>query len=112
MCIGIPMRVVEGDGVWAVCEARSPSTSSGRGARERIDMLIVGAQPPGTWVLVFHGAARRVLGEVEARQTQDALDALALALRGDADSAGAVDALFADLVDREPQLPEHLRTAR
>jgi hydrogenase assembly chaperone HypC/HupF len=104
MCIGIPMRVIEGDGVWAVCEAR--------GARERIDMLIVGSQPAGTWVLAFHGAARRVMSEVEALQTQDALDALQIALHGQADakSADAVDALFADLVDREPQLPEHLRT--
>jgi hydrogenase expression/formation protein HypC len=104
MCIGVPMRVIEGDGIWAMCEAR--------GARERVDMLIVGSQPPGTWVLAFHGAARRVMSESEALQTQDALDALQIALRGDADgrSADAVDALFGDLVDREPQLPEHLRT--
>jgi hydrogenase assembly chaperone HypC/HupF len=105
MCIGVPMRVIEGDGVAAVCEAR--------GARERVDMLIVGAQPPGTWVLVFHGAARRVLTETEALQTIDALDALGIALRApDAAAAQAIDALFADLVGREPQLPEHLRTHR
>jgi hydrogenase expression/formation protein HypC len=104
MCIGIPMRVVEGDGVAAVCE--------GRGARERIDMLIVGAQPPGTWVLVFHGVARRVLTDTEAQQTLDALDALGIALNAPEGGREAIDALFADLVDREPQLPEHLRTNR
>ncbi len=104
MCIGIPMRVVEGDGVAAVCE--------GRGARERVDMLIVGAQPAGTWLLVFNGAARRVLTETEAVQTLDALDALDIALRAPEAGREAIDALFADLVDREPQLPEHLRTNR
>jgi hydrogenase assembly chaperone HypC/HupF len=124
MCIGFPMRVIEGDGVAAVCEGRGPSpgldpgsgrgpsTGSGRGARERIDMLIVGAQPPGTWVLAFHGAARRVLTETEALQTLDALDALGIALQEHDGGREAVDALFADLVDREPQLPEHLRTDR
>lgn len=104
MCIGVPMRVVEGDGVAAVCEAR--------GARERVDMLIVGAQPPGTWVLVFHGAARRVLTETEALQTIDALDALGIALQASDAGREAIDALFADLVDREPQLPEHLLSVR
>lgn len=104
MCIGVPMRVVGGDGVAAVCE--------GRAARERVDMLIVGAQPPGTWVLVFNGAARRVLTDAEALQTLDALDALAIALREQDAGREAIDALFADLADREPQLPEHLRSQR
>ncbi len=112
MCIGIPLRVIEGDGISAVCEGRGPSTGAARSARERIDMLIVGAQPPGTWVLAFNGVARRVLTETEALQTLDALDALALALHARDGATEAIDALFADLVDREPQLPEHLRTNR
>jgi hydrogenase expression/formation protein HypC len=106
MCIGVPMRIESGDGLQAVAVRQGPD-----GALERstLDMLIVGAQPPGTWVLAFHGAARRVLDPDEARQIDDALAALALALdRGEA-AAPALDALFADLVDREPQLPEHLR---
>lgn len=100
MCIGVPMQVVAGDGegLFAVCESR--------GERRRVDMMLVGEQPPGTWVLEFQGAARRVLTPAEAAQTLDALQALACALRGDTE---AIDALFADLVDREPQLPEHLR---
>ena len=40
----------------------------------------------------------------EARLIDDALDGLAEAMEG-----RDVDALFADLVGREPQLPEHLR---
>jgi hydrogenase assembly chaperone HypC/HupF len=97
MCLGIPMQVIDGDGLSAVCE--------GRGERLRIDMQLVGAQPPGTWVLVFQGAARRVMDPDEAAQTLAAIQALESALRGDTDVAH----LFADLVDREPQLPEHLR---
>jgi hydrogenase expression/formation protein HypC len=98
MCVGIPMRIVEiGDGV-ATCE--------GRGRRERINVMLIGAQPVGTWVLAFRGAALRVLDADEAAQMNAALDALAVALAGGTD----FDAYFADLVDREPQLPEHLRT--
>jgi hydrogenase expression/formation protein HypC len=109
MCIGVPMRIESGDGVSAMALGES---ADGAVERRTIDMMIVGAQPPGTWVLAFHGAARRVLDPLEARQIRDALAALAIAL--DSDSAAppdaALDALFADLVDREPQLPEHLRT--
>lgn len=102
MCIGLPMRVVQGDGrgTFALCESR--------GVRKYLDMLLLGELPPGTWVLEFHGAARRVLSEAEALQTLDALDALGAALSGETDAA-ALDARFADLVGREPQLPEHLR---
>lgn len=100
MCIGIPMQVVEcGDGV-AWCE--------GRGGRERIDCLLIGAQPPGTWVLTFQGAALRLLTADEAAQTNAALNALAAVLAGRTDS---VAAHFLDLIDREPQLPAHLRGA-
>ena len=53
MCIGIPMQVVDPGAETALCE--------GRGARERINCLLVGAQPPGTWVLTFQGTALRVL---------------------------------------------------
>lgn len=102
MCIGVPMQVVQGDGrgTFALCESR--------GVRKRVDVLLLGELPPGTWVLEFHGAARRVLSEEEARQTLAALDALDAALRGETDRA-ALDAGFGDLVGREPQLPEHLR---
>ena len=98
MCIGVPMRVVSGDGGMAWCE--------GRGERAELDMLLVGAQPVGTWVLAFQGAARRVMSEEEALHASSALDALDAALAGETDLAR----FFPDLADREPQLPEHLRT--
>ncbi len=97
MCVGIPMRVLEyGEGV-AVCE--------GRGRRERINALLVGDVAPGDWILAFQGAAVRTMTEGEARETDAALDALEAALAGATD----VSAHFADLIDREPVLPEHLR---
>lgn len=102
MCIGTPLQVVDCEGVYAICEAR--------GQRERLDMQIVGKQPPGTWVLAFHGTARRVITENEARRIRDALAALQVALSSDGEVApAALDHLFADIVEREPQLPAHLR---
>ncbi|MFO1312079.1 MAG: HypC/HybG/HupF family hydrogenase formation chaperone [Burkholderiales bacterium] len=87
MCIGIPMRVVEpGSGV-AWCE--------GRGQRQQVDMILVGDQAPGTWVLAFNGAARRVIDADEAAQTASALDALDAAFAG----AQNFDAFFADIIE-------------
>ncbi|MEP7181828.1 MAG: HypC/HybG/HupF family hydrogenase formation chaperone [Betaproteobacteria bacterium] len=100
MCVGIPMRVVEAEEFAAVCE--------GRGRRERLDVQLVGAQPVGAWVLAFQGSAVRTLSAEEAAQTDAALDALDAVLAGDGD----IDAHFADLVGREPQLPDHLKRSR
>lgn len=96
MCVGFPMTVVEGDAFEALCERR--------GERHAVSMALVGAQPAGTQVLVHVGTAVRVLNPLEAAQIDDALDAVEKALAGE-----NVDHLFADLVDREPQLPEFLR---
>lgn len=98
MCIGVPMRVVGEGAGRAWCE--------GRDGRVELDMLLVGPQPPGTWVLAFQGTARRVMSDEEAAQTTAALDALAAALAGETDLAR----FFPDLVEREPQLPAHLRS--
>jgi hydrogenase expression/formation protein HypC len=102
MCVGIPMRVVEAHEQVAVCE--------GRGRRERLDVQLVGAQPVGGWVLAFQGVAVRALSAAEAAETNAALDALEAVLAG----AGAADtdAHFADLIGREPQLPDHLKGPR
>jgi hydrogenase expression/formation protein HypC len=97
MCIGIPMRLVADGDNQATCE--------GRGQREALDLMLVGPQSAGTWVLAFRGAAMRVMTADEARETDAALDALECVLAGDTN----VDAHFADLVDREPQLPDHLK---
>jgi len=97
MCIGIPMQVmVDGPLGAAWCDDGDE--------HHKVDMLVVGPQVPGTWVLVHAGTAREVLGETRARQIQDALAALSAVAAGE-----PVDRFFADLVGREPQLPEFLR---
>jgi hydrogenase expression/formation protein HypC len=81
------MQVVEsGTGV-AWCE--------GRGQRQQVDMILVGDQLPGTWVLAFNGAARRVIDADEAAQTAAALAALDAAFAG----AQNFDAFFADIIE-------------
>jgi hydrogenase expression/formation protein HypC len=99
MCIGVPLQVVrpDFDGLAAWCEAGDE--------REHLDMRLVGAQPPGTWVLGFQGAARQVMSDLEAAQARAARQALAAVLAG----TGDIDDFFADLVGREPTLPAHLR---
>jgi hydrogenase expression/formation protein HypC len=76
MCIGIPMRVLESGEATALCE--------GRGERQRINMLMVGDCPPGSWVMTFLGAARDVLSEEDAAEINRALDEIEAILRGDA----------------------------
>ncbi|MEO8676047.1 MAG: HypC/HybG/HupF family hydrogenase formation chaperone [Casimicrobiaceae bacterium] len=100
MCIGIPMQVLTTGEYFAVC--------AGRGERQRLDVRLIGPAPPDTWVLAFQGTAVRILSAVEAAQTNAALDALD-ALRS---GTGDIDAHFADLVGREPQLPDHLKENR
>lgn len=89
------MRIVAGDDVSAVCERR--------GDQRRVSLMLIGAQPPDTWVLVHLDSAVRVLGADEARLIDDALDGVAAALEG-----RDFDHLFADLIEREPELPPHL----
>lgn len=101
MCIGIPMQVQSLAGNSAFCQRRG-----GAGPVEPIDIRLLEGVQPGDWLLTFLGAARSTLTEVEAAQVDDALEALSLALDG-----GSVDHLFADLIDREPQLPPHLQVA-
>ncbi len=98
MCIGLPMQVVETNGRFALCRC-------GEDMR-KVDMILVGEQAVGAWVLVFLDAAREVMTAEQAEKTADALQALALVMRGET----SVDHLFADLVGREPELPPHLKS--
>lgn len=98
MCVGIPMQVCEIQENAAWCEQS--------GVRTLINMMLVGEQPIGSWVLTFQGSAIRTMSEEEAQQTNAALQALQQAMSGDTSN---IEELFSDLVNREPQLPEHLR---
>lgn len=79
MCIGIPMRVVESGEATALCEGRS--------GRQRINMLMVGPCPAGSWVMTFLGVARDILTEEDADHINRTLDGLEAVLRGDFDLA-------------------------
>lgn len=96
MCLGLPMTVIDGDDFSALCEWR--------GERRRVSTLLVGQQANGARLLVHVDSAIRVLDEAEAEAIGRALDGLAAAADGQ-----AFEHLFADLIDREPELPEHLR---
>lgn len=97
MCLGLPMTVVEGDEFTALCARR--------GETRRVSTLLIGRQAEGVWLLVHLDSAVRVLDPAEAEAIDRALDGLAAASAGE-----AFEHLFADLIDHEPELPEHLRT--
>ncbi|QGM44374.1 HypC/HybG/HupF family hydrogenase formation chaperone [Methylocystis heyeri] len=96
MCIGVPMKVLESDEFSALCESE--------GERLRVSTLLVGPQPPGAHVLVHLGSAVRVLDDHEAALISSALAGLGAAMGGQ-----GFERHFADLIDREPQLPDHLK---
>ncbi len=107
MCIGIPMQVKESGFGYALCE--------GMGISREVDTLLVGEQPVGTWLLVFLNSAREVLSEEDARRITDAVQAVDMVMQNDGrqfSESGmdmqSIEALFADLVDREPPKPESL----
>jgi len=97
MCLGIPARIVESGEHFARCVSRNGEI--------RVDLSLVGMQPAGAWLLTFLDAAREVIDADRAAAIDAALSAL------EAAQVGATDfsAFFADL-DREPQLPDFLRT--
>ena len=97
MCIGLPMQVIHAGSGRAVCR--------GMGQQREVDTLLVGDQPAGSWLLVFLNSAREVVSAERARQVTEALTALELAVQGETQ----VEHLFADLIDREPTLPAHLK---
>ncbi|WP_236102384.1 HypC/HybG/HupF family hydrogenase formation chaperone [Methylotetracoccus oryzae] len=93
------MQVLAVEGRWARCR--------GRDGDQQIDLCLVGDVQPGTWLMTFLDAARSVMTAEEAAQSSAALDALAAVLAGTDD----VSTYFADLIDREPQLPDFLKVA-
>lgn len=98
MCLGIPMQVLQCQDSKARCTD---------GAQEHwVDISLVGVQEVGSWLLVYLGAAREVLDPYRAKQIRNALRAVAAVMAGEETD---LDGLFADLAEREPQLPEHLQ---
>lgn len=80
MCLSIPKRIVEwegdgGDFAWVERD----------GERELINMMLIGPQAVGTWVLTSLGLAREVVEDDQLALIEDALSALAASLEGDFD---------------------------
>ena len=98
MCIGVPFQVIHTDSHKAYCQ---------RGAEQRwIDISLVGDVVPGDWLLVFLDAAREVLTEARAQQVEEAVSAIERVMSG---HSVDLDDCFKDLVEREPELPDHLK---
>ncbi len=101
MCLGIPMQVGS---------LLSPSAVMANGidisARPRLidTSLLEQAPAVGEWLLVHVNVAIRSMSAVEAKQVGDALQAVTAAASGQ-----PFEHLLGDLIDREPELPAHLR---
>lgn len=92
MCLSIPMQLValDGDcGDFAIVERRQGDALR----RERVNMMLIGPQPVGTWILASLGLAREVLEDRERLLIEDALTAGSASLAGDYDPSQH----FADL---------------
>ncbi len=103
MCLGVPMRVIDILPSGAThCRPLGESQ-----ALHLVESSLLDVPPAvGDWLLVHVDVAVRALDPVEARQIGDALEAVAAAASGQ-----PFEHLLADLIDREPQLPPHLREA-
>ena len=107
MCIGIPMQVIETGLASALCE--------GMGQQRQVDTMLVGEQPVGTWLLVFLNSAREVLTEGNAIKITNAVKAVDIVMQNPASHSekgldqGVLEALFSDLINREPQLPDFVQ---
>ena len=75
MCVGIPAQVIEAGDFVARCRTRN--------GEERINMMLTGPQPEGTWLLTFLGSAREVISEEDALYIDKALDGLSAIMSGD-----------------------------
>ncbi len=75
MCIGVPVQVIESGDLMALCR--------GRNGEEQVNMMLIGTQPEGSWVLNFLGSAREVLSEQDALNINKALDGLQAIMAGE-----------------------------
>ena len=92
MCLSIPMRVVE----WVDEEGMLAWVERGEGdslRREQVNMMLIGAQPVGTWILASLGLAKEIVDDENRMLIEDALSALDASLDGHYDATRH----FADL---------------
>jgi len=77
MCVGIPVQIIEAGEYMARCR--------GRNGEEIVNMMLIGPQLEGTWVLSFLGSAREVLSAEDAGNIDKALDGLSAVMSGEVD---------------------------
>ncbi len=77
MCVGIPVQIIEAGEYMARCR--------GRNGEEIVNMMLIGPQLEGTWVLSFLGSAREVLSAEDAGNIDKALDGLSAVMSGETD---------------------------
>ncbi len=77
MCIGVPVQVMASGDFVQLCQ--------GRNGEEQVNMMLIGPQPEGTWVLNFLGSAREVRTAEDASNSNKALDGLEAIMQGKAD---------------------------
>ncbi len=77
MCVGVPLQIVE--------TGEFVALGRGRNGDEPVNMMLIGPQPEGTWVLNFLGSAREVLSEQDALNINKALDGLSAIMAGETD---------------------------
>jgi hydrogenase expression/formation protein HypC len=101
MCVGTPLQVREfAQGDLAHCVDHA-----GRPYALPVQTALLEQRPaPGDWLLVHIDTAVQPLDADEALQVARALEAVSRAARGE-----DFEHLIADLIDREPELPPHLR---
>lgn len=75
MCVGVPVQIIQSNDFMARCH--------GRNGEEQVNMMLLGPQPEGTWVLNFLGSAREVLSEEDALNINKALDGLTAIMQGE-----------------------------
>lgn len=70
MCLGIPMQIIEIDGLMARCDAR--------GIERSVNLFLLQDQPPapGEFVMVHVGYAIQGISEPEARSRWQLFDAM------------------------------------
>ena len=101
MCLGVPMQVqsILPSGA-ALCAERHHGHE-----RRAVEASLLDHPPrAGDWLLVHVDVAIRALDTEEAQQIGDALQAVVAAAAGE-----PFEHLIADLIEREPELPPHLK---
>jgi hydrogenase expression/formation protein HypC len=104
VCIGVPLQVTA-----VPARGRALCIEPGVPAPPRaVDTVLLESEPAvGDWLLVHVDVAVRAVSDLEAGQIGDALKAVTAAAAGQ-----PFEHLLGDLIDREPELPPHLRTGR